>query len=86
MLVAVIHGAGGMEMIDPLFQRILVTECQSRKIPVIFDEVFTGFWRLGAEVGLLYKYMSTCLLLAFQQMIELLFLSSVCCQITPLSA
>ncbi|CDP02956.1 unnamed protein product [Coffea canephora] len=45
----VIHGAGGMEMIDPLFQRILVKECQSRKIPVIFDEVFTGFWRLGVE-------------------------------------
>jgi bifunctional dethiobiotin synthetase / adenosylmethionine---8-amino-7-oxononanoate aminotransferase len=37
-------------MIDPLFQRILVSECKSRKIPVIFDEVFTGFWRLGVEV------------------------------------
>nr|GLL36163.1 bifunctional dethiobiotin synthetase/7,8-diamino-pelargonic acid aminotransferase, mitochondrial [Ipomoea trifida] len=45
----VIQGAGGMEMIDPLFQRILTKECQSRKIPVIFDEVFTGFWRLGRE-------------------------------------
>ncbi|KAF8701366.1 hypothetical protein HU200_033697 [Digitaria exilis] len=45
----VIQGAGGMLMIDPLFQRILVSECRSRKIPVIFDEVFTGFWRLGVE-------------------------------------
>ncbi|XP_042440552.1 bifunctional dethiobiotin synthetase/7,8-diamino-pelargonic acid aminotransferase, mitochondrial-like [Zingiber officinale] len=45
----VIQGAGGMHMVDPLFQRILVKECQSRKIPVIFDEVFTGFWRLGRE-------------------------------------
>ncbi|RLM60573.1 bifunctional dethiobiotin synthetase/7,8-diamino-pelargonic acid aminotransferase, mitochondrial [Panicum miliaceum] len=45
----VIQGAGGMLMIDPLFQRILVSECKSRKIPVIFDEVFTGFWRLGVE-------------------------------------
>ncbi|KAG9455961.1 hypothetical protein H6P81_000469 [Aristolochia fimbriata] len=45
----VIHGAGGMHLIDPLFQRILVSECRSQKIPVIFDEVFTGFWRLGAE-------------------------------------
>ncbi|XP_074586967.1 bifunctional dethiobiotin synthetase/7,8-diamino-pelargonic acid aminotransferase, mitochondrial-like [Curcuma longa] len=44
-----IQGAGGMHMVDPLFQRILVKECQSRKIPVIFDEVFTGFWRLGRE-------------------------------------
>lgn len=51
--LAVIQGAGGMQMIDPLFQRVLVKECQYRKIPVIFDEVFTGFWRLGAEVGFL---------------------------------
>ena len=46
----VIQGAGGMHMVDPLFQRVLVNECRSRKIPVIFDEVFTGFWRLGVEV------------------------------------
>lgn len=45
-----IQGAGGMLMVDPLFQRLLVKECQNRKIPVIFDEVFTGFWRLGVEV------------------------------------
>ncbi|KAF5183987.1 Adenosylmethionine-8-amino-7-oxononanoate aminotransferase [Thalictrum thalictroides] len=45
----VIHAAGGMHMVDPLFQRLLVKECRSRKIPVIFDEVFTGFWRLGVE-------------------------------------
>ncbi|KAL0735001.1 hypothetical protein Bca4012_011211 [Brassica carinata] len=45
----VIHGAGGMHMVDPLFQRVLVKECRNRKIPVIFDEVFTGFWRLGVE-------------------------------------
>ncbi|KAK4415274.1 Bifunctional dethiobiotin synthetase/7,8-diamino-pelargonic acid aminotransferase, mitochondrial [Sesamum alatum] len=45
----VIQGAGGMQMIDPLYQRILVRECKYRKIPVIFDEVFTGFWRLGRE-------------------------------------
>lgn len=50
VLHAVIHGAGGMHMVDPLFQRVLVTECRNRKIPVIFDEVFTGFWRLGVEV------------------------------------
>ncbi|GAB4838211.1 Bifunctional dethiobiotin synthetase/7,8-diamino-pelargonic acid aminotransferase, mitochondrial [Ancistrocladus abbreviatus] len=49
ILEPVIHGAGGMQMIDPLFQRMLVKECRSRKIPVIFDEVFTGFWRLGVE-------------------------------------
>lgn len=47
----VIQGAGGMHMIDPLFQRVLVSECRSRRIPVIFDEVFTGFWRLGVETA-----------------------------------
>ncbi|GAB2266047.1 Bifunctional dethiobiotin synthetase/7,8-diamino-pelargonic acid aminotransferase, mitochondrial [Dionaea muscipula] len=48
-LCSVIHGAGGMHMVDPLFQRVLVNECRSWKIPVIFDQVFTGFWRLGVE-------------------------------------
>ncbi|GKV18237.1 hypothetical protein SLEP1_g28647 [Rubroshorea leprosula] len=47
----VIHGAGGMHMVDPLFQRVLVNECRHQKIPVIFDEVFTGFWRLGVETA-----------------------------------
>ncbi|XP_057787659.1 bifunctional dethiobiotin synthetase/7,8-diamino-pelargonic acid aminotransferase, mitochondrial isoform X2 [Salvia miltiorrhiza] len=47
----VVQGAGGMQMIDPLYQRTLVTECKRRKIPVIFDEVFTGFWRLGRETA-----------------------------------
>ncbi|XP_020592609.1 bifunctional dethiobiotin synthetase/7,8-diamino-pelargonic acid aminotransferase, mitochondrial [Phalaenopsis equestris] len=45
----VIHGSGGMHMIDPLFQRMLVGECRNRRIPVVFDEVFSGFWRLGHE-------------------------------------
>ncbi|KAL7138072.1 hypothetical protein ABFS83_10G137900 [Erythranthe nasuta] len=45
----VVQGAGGMQLIDPLYQRILVSECKCQKIPVIFDEVFTGFWRLGRE-------------------------------------
>lgn len=45
----VIHGSGGMHMIDPLFQRLLANECRKHKIPIIFDEVFSGFWRLGRE-------------------------------------
>ncbi|XP_027331712.1 bifunctional dethiobiotin synthetase/7,8-diamino-pelargonic acid aminotransferase, mitochondrial isoform X2 [Abrus precatorius] len=47
----VIQGSGGMHMVDPLFQRVLVNQCRLRKIPVIFDEVFTGFWRLGVETA-----------------------------------
>ncbi|KAI4381106.1 hypothetical protein MLD38_007214 [Melastoma candidum] len=45
----VIQAAGGMLLVDPLFQRVLVDECRRREIPVIFDEVFTGCWRLGVE-------------------------------------
>ncbi|KAL4340396.1 hypothetical protein GQ457_08G002330 [Hibiscus cannabinus] len=47
----VIQGAGGMHMVDPLFQRMLVNECRNSRIPVIFDEVFSGFWRLGVEAA-----------------------------------
>jgi dethiobiotin synthetase/adenosylmethionine--8-amino-7-oxononanoate aminotransferase len=45
----VLHGAGGMVLIDPLFQSILMQKCKQRKIPVVLDEVFAGIWRLGAE-------------------------------------
>lgn len=48
---SVVQGAGGMRIVDPLFHRVLVNECRSRRIPVVYDEVFTGFWRLGAEVS-----------------------------------
>lgn len=49
IMEAVLQGAGGMNLIDPLWQRLLVQECRHRGIPVIFDEVFSGIWRLGAE-------------------------------------
>ncbi|BFI25775.1 bifunctional dethiobiotin synthetase / adenosylmethionine---8-amino-7-oxononanoate aminotransferase [Marchantia polymorpha subsp. ruderalis] len=45
----VIHGAGGMEMVDPLFQRVLVSVCRNRNVPVIFDEIFAGCWRFGVQ-------------------------------------
>ncbi|KAJ1424044.1 pyridoxal phosphate-dependent transferase [Ochromonadaceae sp. CCMP2298] len=40
-------GAGGLVFLDPLFQKVLVQECKSRGIPVVFDEVAVGMWRLG---------------------------------------
>jgi dethiobiotin synthetase/adenosylmethionine--8-amino-7-oxononanoate aminotransferase len=43
----VLQGAGGMRLIDPEFQRAMAIVCKDRKIPLILDEVFTGFWRLG---------------------------------------
>lgn len=57
ILEPVVMGAGGMIFVDPLFQRVLVDLIRSRVpknslsgtrgIPVIFDEVFTGLYRLG---------------------------------------
>jgi acetylornithine/succinyldiaminopimelate/putrescine aminotransferase len=38
---------GGMHFVDPLFQRTMVNVCRARNIPVVFDEVFSGFYRLG---------------------------------------
>ena len=40
-----------MVKIDPPFQRALVGVCRQQGIPVIFDEVFTGLWRLGSPSG-----------------------------------
>ena len=42
------QGSGGMLLVDPLYQRCLAAECRRRGVPVVFDEVFTGIWRLGA--------------------------------------
>ncbi|OJD38104.1 adenosylmethionine-8-amino-7-oxononanoate aminotransferase [Diplodia corticola] len=68
MLEPVVLGAGGMLLVDPLFQRTLVNVVRSSPqlfaspgskpqpahdqtdwsgLPVVFDEVFTGLYRLG---------------------------------------
>lgn len=51
LIEPVLIGAGGMVLVDPLFQRAVVDECRARRIPVIFDEVFSGWWRLGVQAG-----------------------------------
>ena len=51
LIEPIVQGAGGMIFVDPLFQKILVKEARARSIPIVFDEVFTGFWRLGAQSG-----------------------------------
>ncbi|KAG9296819.1 hypothetical protein G9A89_002216 [Geosiphon pyriformis] len=54
LIEPVIMGAGGMKFVDPLFQKILIDKVRSGldfPIPVVFDEVFTGFWRLGFQSG-----------------------------------
>jgi bifunctional dethiobiotin synthetase / adenosylmethionine---8-amino-7-oxononanoate aminotransferase len=45
----ILLGAGGMKFIDPLWQRALVDVARSRNIPVIFDEVASGLYRLGVK-------------------------------------
>ncbi|KAF9075993.1 pyridoxal phosphate-dependent transferase [Rhodocollybia butyracea] len=60
VLEPLLLGAGGMIFVDPLFQRALVDVVRSpglfpqedlaplpHPLPIIFDEVFTGFHRLG---------------------------------------
>lgn len=47
----IIHAASGMILIDPLFQRLLVRFCRQMKIPIVFDEVFVGTFRLGYFSG-----------------------------------
>ncbi len=44
----VLHGAGGMQCVDPQFQRALAAACRTAGVPLIADEVFSGLWRLGA--------------------------------------
>ena len=51
ILEPALQGAGGMQLVDPAFQRALVQVCQARGLPCIFDEVFSGLWRLGAPTG-----------------------------------
>lgn len=47
LIEPLVHGSGGMVLIDPLFQVMLILWCRENQIPVIFDEVFVGLWRLG---------------------------------------
>jgi dethiobiotin synthetase/adenosylmethionine--8-amino-7-oxononanoate aminotransferase len=49
VMECVLHGAGGMDLIDPTFQRATIQACRARGLPVVLDEVFAGIWRLGAE-------------------------------------
>lgn len=47
MIEPVFIGAGGFKLVDPLFQHLLVVQCKARGIPVVFDEVAVGMWRVG---------------------------------------
>lgn len=60
VLEPLVMGAGGMIFVDPLFQRVLIDVVRASEpaasaepgwsgLPVIFDEVFIGLYRLGVR-------------------------------------
>uniref|UniRef100_A0A0G4HTL3 Ubiquitin-like domain-containing protein n=3 Tax=Eukaryota TaxID=2759 RepID=A0A0G4HTL3_9ALVE len=49
LLEPVLIGAGGMVLVDPLWQRVLVDLCREMGVPVVYDEVFSGLYRLGVQ-------------------------------------
>ena len=60
VLEPLVMGAGGMIFVDPLFQRVLIDVVRASEpylaaqggwsgLPVIFDEVFVGLYRLGLQ-------------------------------------
>lgn len=46
LLEPVLMGAGGMLVVDPLFQRVVVEEARSRGMVVVMDEIASGLHRL----------------------------------------
>ncbi|KAI9066093.1 P-loop containing nucleoside triphosphate hydrolase protein [Trametes sanguinea] len=60
ILEPLVMGAGGMIFVDPLFQRVLIDVVRGPSprapsewsgLPVIFDEVFVGLYRLGLQTS-----------------------------------
>ncbi|KAI0784460.1 onanonoxo-7-onima-8-eninoihtemlysoneda [Abortiporus biennis] len=57
VLEPIVMGAGGMIFVDPLFQRVLIDVVRGSSsgigewsgLPVVFDEVFVGLYRLGLQ-------------------------------------
>lgn len=49
LIEPVLMGAAGMILVDPLFQRILVQQGRKRGLPIVFDEVASGLYRLGCN-------------------------------------
>lgn len=47
LLEPLMLGAAGLVFIDPLYQKVLVGLCRDHGIPIVYDEVAVGFWRLG---------------------------------------
>jgi dethiobiotin synthetase/adenosylmethionine--8-amino-7-oxononanoate aminotransferase len=42
-------GVGGMKFVDPLWQRALMDVARAKKVPVVFDEIASGLFRVGVS-------------------------------------
>lgn len=49
VLEPILMGAGGMKFVDPLWQRAVMDIAKSKDIPIIFDEVAAGLYRVGVK-------------------------------------
>lgn len=45
----VFMGAGGMKFVDPLWQRALMDIAKAKRVPIVFDEVASGLYRVGVR-------------------------------------
>jgi len=45
----ILIGAGGMKFVDPLWQRALIDVARSKRVPVVFDEIASGLYRVGVK-------------------------------------
>jgi bifunctional dethiobiotin synthetase / adenosylmethionine---8-amino-7-oxononanoate aminotransferase len=49
LIEPILVGAGGMKFVDPLWQRALMGIARSKRVPVVFDEVASGLFRVGVS-------------------------------------
>ena len=45
----ILMGVGGMKFVDPLWQRALMDVARAKKVPVVFDEIASGLFRVGVS-------------------------------------
>ena len=49
LIEPILMGAGGMKFVDPLWQRALMDIARTKGVPIVFDEVASGLFRLGVN-------------------------------------
>ena len=49
LIEPVLVGSGGMKFVDPLWQRALMEVARAKRVPIVFDEVASGLFRVGVS-------------------------------------